>query len=64
MALELAEFLALHRVERVAAGQGVQVVALEPHQLTSMQSRIRIRPSLILVFTVPRATPSSFATCG
>ena len=44
--------------------QHVQVVAQHFHQFTSMQSRILINPSLILVFTVPRATPSSFATCG
>ena len=57
------------RVERVAAGQRVQVIMLCPsshrlHQSTPRQSRILIIPSLIRVFTVPRATSSSCATSG
>ena len=51
-------------VQGVTAGEDVHLVAGELHQVTSMQSRIRIRPSRILVLTVLRATPSSCATCG
>ena len=50
------------RIERVDAGQGVQVIAEELHQLTPMQSRILIRPSRILVLIVPSVLPSSAAT--
>ena len=51
-------------IQGVAAGEHVQVVGQDFHHVTSMQSRILINPSLILVFTVPRATPSSCETCG
>ena len=44
--------------------ENVQIVRHALHQFTSMQSRILINPSLIRVFTVPSATPSSFATSG
>ena len=51
-------------IQGVAAGENVPVIGQDSHHVTSMQSRILINPSLILVFTVPRATPSSCATCG
>ena len=51
-------------VEGVAAGQHVQLLTQDAHHVTSMQSRILISPSRIRVLTVPRATPSSSATCG
>ena len=51
-------------IQGVAAGEHVPVVGQDFHHVTSMQSRILINPSLILVFTVPRATPSRCATCG
>ena len=50
------------RVESVAAGQQVQFVTLDAHQVTPMQSRSLIRPSLIRVLIVPSGTPSSSAT--
>ena len=64
VALELLALRVADGVQGVAAGEYVQVVTHGLHQVTSMQSRILINPSLILVLTVPRATPSSFATCG
>ena len=64
VALELLALDVADGVEYVAAGEYVQVLAHGLHQVTSMQSRILINPSLILVLTVPRATPSSFATSG
>ena len=60
--LELGPLGLGQRVEGVAAGQQVHFVTLGAHQVTSMQSRSRIRPSLIRVLTVPSATPSSSAT--
>ena len=62
--LELLALRVADGVENVAAGKHVQIVTHDLHQGTSMQSRILISPSLIRVLTVPRATPSSFATCG
>ena len=56
------------RVQRVRAGQQVQFRAVlaapaEPgHHSAPRQSRIRISPSRIRVFTVPGGTPSSRAT--
>ena len=64
VALELLALGVADGVECVAAGEYVQVLAHGLHQVTSMQSRILINPSLILVLTVPRATPSSCATWG
>ena len=51
-------------VEGVAARQQVHLMTLGAHQVTSMQSRILIRPSRMRVLTVPSATPSSSATWG
>ena len=62
--LELLALGVADGVQGVAAGEYVQVVTHGLHQVTSMQSRILINPSLIRVLTVPRATPSSCATCG
>ena len=62
--LEGLPLLIVQGVEGVAAGEHVQVVGDVRHQRTPMQSRILISPSRILVLTVPRAIPSSFATCG
>ena len=64
VALELRPLQVGQGVQGVAAGEHVQVVGQDLHHVTSMQSRILINPSLILVFTVPSATPSSVATCG
>ena len=64
VALEFLTFRIADGVQDVATSENVQVVTHGLHQVTSMQSRILINPSLILVLTVPRATPSSFATCG
>ena len=50
------------RVEYVRASEGVQVVIIEGRHGTPRQSRSLIRPSRILVFTVPAGTPSSSAT--
>ena len=52
----------VQRVEGVGAGQQVQVLAEEPHQLTPRQSRIRISPSRILVLIAPSVTFSNSAT--
>ena len=62
--LEPVSFCSVDRMQGVDAGQDVQVMARESHQLTPMQSRSRIRPSRIRVLIVPRAVPSSPATCG
>src|ERR1700722_4956637 len=70
MMLELTQLQPGQGVQRVHAGQPVQVmaarshVAAQFHQLTPMQSRIRIRPSRTLVLMVPRAVLSSDATSG
>ena len=70
MMLELVQLQPGQGVQRVRAGQPVQVVAAhfhmaaEFHQLTPMQSRIRIRPSRTRVLIVPRAVLSSDATSG
>ena len=61
--LELVPFdFVVYGIEGVDAGQGVQVIAEELHQLTPMQSRILIRPSRILVLIVPSVLLSSAAT--
>ena len=52
----------VERVEGIGAGQQVQVLAEEPHQLTPRQSRILINPSRILVLIAPSVTCSSSAT--
>ncbi len=62
--LEIGLLVTGQRVKGVAAGQQVQFVTLDAHQVTPMQSRSRIRPSLIRVLMVPSGTPSSSATCG
>ena len=62
--LEFVELVTGQRVDGVDAGQQVEVVALDAHWDTSMQSRIRIRPSRIRVLTVPSGSPSSPATSG
>src|SRR5690348_8715030 len=49
-------------VDRVNAGQDVQVRTEQPHHVTPMQSRSLIRPSRILVLMVPSVMPSSSAT--
>ena len=49
-------------VEGVRAGEGMQFVPQELHQFTPMQSRMRMRPSRILVLIVPSATLSSLET--
>ena len=49
VALELLALRVADGVENVAAGEHVQVVTHDLHQVTSMQSRILISPSLILV---------------
>ena len=64
MTLEAVPLGLAERVEDVAAAQHVQVVTHDLHHSTSRQSRILISPSRIRVLTVPRATPSSRATCG
>ena len=61
MTLELLALAVGDGVEYVAAGENVQIVTHVLHQVTPMQSRILINPSLIRVFTVPSATPSSCA---
>ena len=50
------------RVERVGAGEDVQIVTEQAHQLTHRQSRIRISPSRILVLMAPSVTLSNPAT--
>src|SRR5580692_12832176 len=62
--LEFVELITGQRVDGVDAGQQVEVVALNAHWDTSMQSRIRMRPSRIRVLTVPSGSPSSPATSG
>ena len=68
--LELVQLQAGQGVERVRPAQPVQVMAAQLdmaaqfHQLTPMQSRIRIRPSRTRVLIVPRAALSSDATSG
>ena len=68
--LELVQLRAGEGVQRIRAAQPVQVGAAwfhttaQSHQLTPMQSRIRIRPSRTLVLMVPRAVLSSEATSG
>ena len=52
----------VQRVEGVGAGERVQVLAEEPHQLTPRQSRIRISPSRIQVLIAPSVTCSNSAT--
>ena len=70
MMLELVQLQAGKGVQRIHAAQPVQVAAAfshmeaQFHQLTPMQSRIRIRPSRTLVLMVPRAVLSSDATSG
>ena len=50
------------RVKRVRAGQGVRDLPPDPHESSPRQSRSRISPSRMRVFTVPTATPSRPAT--
>ena len=50
------------RVKRVRAGQGVRDLPPDPHEPSPRQSRSRISPSRMRVFTVPTATPSRPAT--
>ena len=64
VALELPALRVADGVEYVAAGEDVQIVMCGLLQVTPMLSRILMRPSLILEWSVPRATPSSVATCG
>ena len=59
MALEPVSFGIVDGIQRVDAGQRVQIMAEQLHQLTPMQSRNRMRPSRILVLIVPSATSSS-----
>ena len=59
MALEPVSFGAVDGIQRIGAGQGMQIMAEQLHQLTPTQSRNRMRPSRILVLIVPRATSSS-----
>ena len=64
MTLEFGSLLGVEGIEGVAAGEHVHVVGQSFHAITPMQSRILISPSRIRVFTVPSATPSSWATSG
>jgi hypothetical protein len=63
MPFEPGTLVRVESIERVGAGQQVEVVVAS-HEVTFMQSRIRIRPSRMRVLTVPREIPSSSATCG
>ena len=57
--LEHLALVVVERVERVGAGQPVQLVG---HAVTPSASRILIKPSRIRVFTVPSGTLSNSAT--
>lgn len=62
VALEALSLGVIKSVKRVGAAKSMRVLPQELHAPTPRQSRIRIKPSRILVLIVPSATLSNPAT--